>query len=217
MKLYDTVIWDLDGTLIDTSQGVIKAVQHTINKLSLPLLPQNIIEKFVGPPIHDSFSRYYDLDEDRVQKAANIFREYYKSECLFEAVVYDGIIECLNCLKESGLGVAVATYKSHDNAVELLNFLEISRYCDCIFGADNENKLTKADIINMCITSTQSICRERVVLIGDSIYDAIGAENAGINFIGVTYGFGFRTVADVLKYKNIGYAESVKELFSLLL
>ena len=111
--------------------------------------------------------------------------------------------------------MAVATYKRHDYAMKILEHFHISDYCDSMNGADNENVLTKADIVVKCMEECGVTDRSKVVLIGDSEYDAIGAKGVGIDFIGVTYGFGFKTKDDVNQYDNVAAVDSVMELIQL--
>lgn len=215
MKNYSVVVFDLDGTLLNTTRGVLESVRYTIGAMGLPMLPDEAVNRFVGPPMQDSFVREYGVSKETAQQAANIFREYYKTKSLLQADVYDGIIELLQMLKRQGKKIAVATYKRHDYAMDILKHFGIADYCDSMNGADNNNVLTKADILNKCLDEVGNPPRNEVVLIGDSEYDGIGAENAGIDFIGVTYGFGFRTEADIAKHPYAAWAESGRELIKL--
>lgn len=215
MKNYSVVVFDLDGTLLDTTRGVLESVRYTIGAMNLPMLPEEAIKRFVGPPMQDSFVREYGVTKETAQQAANIFRKYYKTKSLLQADVYDGIIELLQMLKKQGKKLAIATYKRHDYAMDILKHFEIADYCDSMNGADNNNVLTKADILDKCLEEIGNPPRDRVVLIGDSEYDSIGAANAGIDFIGVTYGFGFRTESDIAKHPYVAWAESGFDLVKL--
>lgn len=215
MKNYSTVVFDLDGTLLNTTRGVLKSVRFAIGEMGLPMLPDEAVNRFVGPPMQDSFVREYGLSKEEAQRAANIFREHYKTKSLLEAEVYEGIPELLALLKRQGKKLAVATYKRHDYAMDILKHFGIADFCDSMNGADNNNVLTKADILNKCLEEVGNPPRDSVVLIGDSEYDSIGAKNAGIDFIGVTYGFGFRTEEDIAKHPYAAWAESGFGLVSL--
>lgn len=185
------VLFDLDGTLLDTSEGIKHSVNYTISKMGYKSLPEEIVLKFVGPPIHNSLMLYCGVDSVEAQKGANIFRDFYKKESLFEASLYEGVIPMLDSLKDKGIKIGVATYKREDYAIELLDEFGISRYCDVIHGADNDNQLTKADIINLCILEL-GCNRSETVLVGDTEHDANGAIKAGVGFIAVTWGFGYK-------------------------
>lgn len=208
---YRSIIYDLDGTLLDTTEGILEAVKHTISCMKLNPLPEQSLIKFIGPPIQKSFQKYYNFDGNQSQVAANIFRDYYKSVSLLKAKPYSQIMNMCKELKQKGIKQAVATYKREDYAIDLLCHYNFDMFIDIIHGADNNNILTKQNIIELCIKElkTQS---KYCVFIGDSENDAIGAEKAGIDFIGVTYGFGFKTIEDVDAYPNIGVANSVEEI-----
>ena len=143
------VLFDLDGTLLDTSRGILESVAHTIHKLGLPMLPQEIMLNFVGPPIQNSLMKYCGLNVADAQMAANLFRDYYKESALFEAKPYDGIFELLNALQERQIKIGVATYKREDYAIQLLSHFGIASYCQVMHGADNNNILSKADISSL--------------------------------------------------------------------
>lgn len=212
MKDYQAILFDLDGTMLNTSIGVMESVEYTIDKLGYKKLPKEAVNRFVGPPIQDSFIREYGVDKEEAQRAANVFRDYYKTQGLLKAEPYENLYDLFELLKEQGKKMAVATYKRHDYAMQILEHFKIADYCDSMNGADNNNVLTKADIVEKCIRECGVTDKSRVVLIGDSEYDAIGAKGSGIDFIGVTYGFGFRTKEDVEKYDNVLAADSIAEV-----
>lgn len=205
------ILFDLDGTLLDTSEGIMDSARYAIAELGFDPLPKEILLKFVGPPIQNSLMNYLGLSEIDAQKGANIFRDYYKSKALFKARVYPGIIELLENLKSKGIKIGVATYKREDYAIELLKHFGIAKYCDVIHGADNENKLTKADIVEMCIREIGK-AKSDVVLIGDTDHDAKGAQNAGVGFVAVTWGFGYARNTMSLQYDFVRIISQPSEL-----
>lgn len=209
------VLFDLDGTLLDTSEGIKHSVRHTISVMRYKNLSEETILKFVGPPIQNSLMSYCGVDSDEAQRGANVFRDFYKSNALFEAKLYDGILELLAELKLKGIKIGVATYKREDYAIDLLKYFGIDKYCDVIHGADNENVLSKADIVEMCIKEIAEK-REKVVLVGDTEHDAKGAADAGISFIGVTWGFEYIPKEIKTKYPYIGYANKASDIIGFL-
>jgi phosphoglycolate phosphatase len=217
MKNYQLLIFDLDGTILDTTEGVIESVLYTIQWYNLSICSDEALRSFAGPPMQDSFKRVYNFDSEKAREAANIFREHYKDKNVLHAKPYLGIIELFQELKQRQYKIAVATYKRYDYTLKILNYFRFDNYCDSINGADFENTRSKSDIINLCIEETGILDKSKIILIGDSEYDAIGAEEAGIDFIGVAYGFGFKTVEDIMKYKNARYANSVDDLKSILI
>lgn len=191
MYKYKAVVFDLDGTLLDTSEGIIKSVDYTIAHMGLKELTLEEKRLFIGPPIQHSFKRVYSLDDEKTEMAANIFRKQYSNIDLFEAKVYDGIIELLVSLKENNVKIGVATYKREDYAAKILTHFGIDVLCDSIQGSDYEGVLTKQDIIDNCISELQ-VDKETVLMVGDTDNDKIGAERAGVDFLGVGYGFGYK-------------------------
>ena len=209
------VLFDLDGTLLDTTDGVLESAIYAAKRLGYKELPYEQMLSFVGPPIQTSFINHYGCSAERAQEAANIFRTYYKENALFKAKLYPGMIEVLEKMKEKGVKMGVATYKREDYAISILEHFGIAPFCISMHGADHFNKLTKADIVNLCINEMTSN-REDVILVGDTEHDAIGAKNAMVDFLGVTYGFGFKSVADVSMYPNIGCAHNTYDILKFI-
>lgn len=208
MNKYELVIFDLDGTLLDTTEGVIQSVKYTINQMGYEMLDDNILSAFIGPPIQNSFANVYHLEGDVLQEIATIFRNRYKDYELFKAMPYEGIYDLFRQLANKGMETAVATYKREDYAISLLNHFNFQAYTNIMFGADHENKLKKNDIIKKCIDEAQIRDYRKVVMVGDTIHDAIGAGQIGVDFIGVTYGFGFKTEKDLDDIEHIGVANT---------
>ncbi len=206
MKKYSTVIFDVDGTLLDTREGIMDSVEYTIDVHKLKPLDESTLLSFIGPPVQESFQKAYGLEGEVIQELTTTFRNRYKGVGLLKAIPYDGIYEVCNSLKTQGVKIAVATYKRQDYARMVLKHFRFDEYSDVIYGADHQNKLTKTDIIRKCIDNLGVKNYKEVLMIGDSSYDAIGSEQIGINFLGVTYGFDFRTEKDVMQYQAIGSA-----------
>lgn len=205
------VIFDLDGTLLDTKEGILLSVEHTVKELGYDELTLEQKLSFIGPPVQVSLKRIYGLNDAQAQYGAGIFRDFYKDRALLKAKPYDGIYDLCGALKEQGIRMAVATYKREDYAVKLLKHYDFDRYCDPMHGADNNNVLKKEDIIMMCVKEMGAV-KEECVLIGDTDNDAKGAMEAGIPFIAVTYGFGFKSKEDLKDYPYIGIADSPMEI-----
>ena len=209
------VLFDLDGTLLDTSEGIMDSVRYTIARLGHEPLPVDTILKFVGPPIQNSLMTYVGLTLEEAQKGANIFRDYYKNNALFKASLYSGIKELLVELKNKGVKIGVATYKREDYAIDLLRYFGIANYCDVMHGADNENILTKADIVEMCISELKED-KSDVLLVGDTVHDAKGAQDSGIGFIAVTWGFGYKSLNSKIEFPYVAIVDNSLDIINYL-
>lgn len=205
------VIFDLDGTLFDTSEGILKSIKYTLAQLEVPLPSEEIQKKFIGPPIEKSFEKIMGFSKDKAKEAASIFRKAYPSLYLYDAEIYDGIESIIDEMREKNIVLSVATYKRESYTKKLLEHFSFYDKFDYVFGSDDEGKMTKLDIINMCIDKS-GIDRNNTVMIGDTVHDALAAKAAKIKFIAVTYGFGFKSKNDL---NGIEYFETVSRATEL--
>ncbi len=209
------ILFDLDGCLLDTSLGIKESVIYTLNQLELPMPSRHAINHFIGPPIQDSLKYYCGLDDVQAQVGAEIFRNYYKNTALFKADVYNGIFDMLARLKTQNRLIGVATYKREDYAITLLDKFNLSGYCSVVHGADNFNQLTKSDIIRLCLNDLSCTVND-AIMIGDTIHDALAASEVGMDFIGVTWGFGFKSNEYYNNITSIGFAKYPLDILSIL-
>ena len=216
MGKYEIAVFDVDGKLLDTTEGVLASVKYTIDKMGFEPLSEDVLKTFIGPPIQDSFAKAYNLSGDILQDIATCFRNRYKDYELLKAVPYDGIYEVFDKLMERNVKLAVATYKRQDYAEAILKHFGFDKYTNILYGADHNNKLKKVDIIEKWMVDLGVTDYSNAVMIGDSSHDAIGAEKIGMDFIGVTYGFDFRAPEDVYKFKAVGAAAMPLDLLNLI-
>lgn len=222
MSRYKLVIFDLDGTLLDTTEGVLSAIQYSAVKCGLLPLPMAQMKRFIEPTIQESFRKMYGIEEkNKLQKLAMIFRERYKSDDLYKAKPYAGIYQTCEKLQNAGILLAVATYKQEEYAADLLRYFGFDKYMSAIYGADREYKLKKVDIISKCLyllgnPKDQNI-REKVVMVGDTESDKLGAKCMNIDFIGVTYGFGFRDSSEIALSDCLGVVDSAGAISGLII
>lgn len=212
---YKAVLFDLDGTLMDTSSGILAALRKTISELNLKALGTDVLQTFIGPPVQMSFARVYGMTKKDADQVAAVFRGYYKQpDYLLQAIPYEGIFEVLDALSQKHIKIAVATYKRQDYAENLLNHAGFNKYTDVFYGADFEGKLTKSDIILKCIADCGIADHSDVLMVGDTFHDAVGAQNLNIPFLGVTYGFGFSCQEEIEKFPNAGCANTPLEILN---
>ncbi len=196
-KLKAGIIFDLDGTLIDSSKGIVLAVEDTLMDLGQEPLPRDFIISKIGPPIGNAIKEIKHYSEEDLEKFNFVFRSIYGEKYLFCANVYEGIPQLLSDLNEAGYLLGVATNKREDFSVRILDRLNLLKYFRTVCGMDIRGKLNKTEIVNICKQKMTEDGAERIIMIGDASSDMNSAKDCGINFIGVTYGFGFKVRSDV--------------------
>lgn len=206
------VIFDVDGTILDTSQGLLESTKYMILKLGYDMPSENVLLSFVGPRVQDSLSRVFGLAGEKLEYASDIFRNRYKEKDVLKAKPYEGIYEVLKIFTEKDIHIAAATNKRQDFTETLLDKYGFGQYVEKAFGTDMEGRLKKEDLIQACLEHFGVHDGKKVVMIGDSSYDAMAAEKTGVDFVGVTYGFEFRREEDINRYHNIGIAKNILEL-----
>ena len=205
------ILFDLDGTLLDTGPGIFSCINYMIDELKLRMLDQEELESFIGPPLKSKLKSTFDLTDEDAEEKTSFFRTTYAGGYIFDANHYEGMFETLRALRSKGYILGVATYKREDMALELLKNKDLFDKFDVIHGSDKEGLLTKADIVSKCIAE-MGVKPDEVIMIGDSENDAIGAMNAGAKFLGVLYGYGFKTKQDVDKFPNIGCVDDCRNI-----
>lgn len=213
---YNMVIFDLDGTLIDSSEGIFNSIRYAEEKLNLVRLDDSLLPTFVGPPPTESYQKLHGLDPINAKIATKYHREYAKEKGLYESEIYPGVRELLLELKNMDYFLSVATLKSQSIAEEILKIFDIYDIFDSIVGIDEDESLSKSQIINIAIDKIDS-SEKSPVMIGDTISDAVGAEKSNVDFIGVTYGFGFKSYQDLERTPYKGLVESVEGIQEILL
>ena len=151
-NMYKYAIFDLDGTILDTSEGITLAISRTLREYNRQIPNQKILESFIGPPIQNSFQILYSLSDEEAMKMANVFRDHYMcDEFLLKATPYDGIYDLMDMLASAGVKIGVATYKREDYARRLLCVKGFNHYTEHMYGSDFEGRLKKKDIIRNCL------------------------------------------------------------------
>lgn len=206
--MYKSIIFDLDGTLVDSSKGIVNAAMETLKILEYPPMTEEEIKSCIGPPLGRTLIEKLGYAESEISGFNRVFRDLYKNKYLMEVTVYNGIIQLLEHLRGK-YRLSVATNKRYDYTDTMLKNLELLHYFDTVEGSDFEGKLTKKDLIDGCVLKS-NISREKTVMIGDTTNDAFAARACGIDFIAVLYGMGFKTQSDV------PYGTAVESPYNLL-
>lgn len=215
MSKYELIIFDLDGTLADTSPGILNSIRYAQKMMNLPEITLEQMYSHVGPPMEESYHRNFGLTGDELNQAVSFHKEYAMKQGYREIELYKGIPELLDELKKHGYKTAVATLKAHTTALKIFESLNLTDKFDIIKGVDIDNPMTKAQLLEHCIMAI-GVAKEKALLIGDSIYDANGAQEVGIDFLGVTYGFGFKTESDLNGILNVGLCREAGGIYDIL-
>ena len=216
MSKYTTVLFDLDGTLTDPGIGITNSVMYSLRKFDIEENDRTKLYKFIGPPLMESFGRYYGFSKEDCEKAVTYYREYFSVKGLFENEVYDGIPELLRALKEAGKSVVLATSKPHDFSVEILKHFDLYKFFDfCACATMDEKRTAKDEVIDYALQSIKEKDRSKIIMVGDRMHDIVGAKKCGLPSAGVLFGYGSREELEEAGADLI--AESVEKLGTLLI
>lgn len=206
------ILFDLDGTLTDSGEGIINCATLALSHYGLPVPTREEMRVFVGPPLHDTFRRF-GVPEDKINEAIQIFRSRYTRIGKFENKPYPGISELLSSLQAQGHKLYVATSKPEVMSVEILEHFNLAPYFTRICGASlDESRTTKSAVIAYLLENCQDV--SEAVMVGDTAFDVIGAKTHGISTIGVSWGYG--CVEDLLEAGATAIAHNPQELWELL-
>lgn len=189
------VLFDLDGTLINSEEGITKSVQYALKSFDIEEPDLAKLKCFIGPPLELTFQEKYHFSKEEAWKAVEKYRERYHVKGIIECCPYDGVEEVLKSLKEKGYLLAVASSKPEETCKTILKFFSLEQYFDMIVGATMDGKIsTKQQVLEELgrRMADKQIEKSQMCLIGDTRFDAIGAGEFGIDCIGVSYGFGTR-------------------------
>lgn len=216
MKNYDVIIFDLDGTLIDTGIGVINSTTYALNKFNIEVTDKKELYKFMGPPLEDSFKDFFGFSPQKAKVAVEYYRDYYKDKGIFESSVYDGMEKLLSDLKRNGKIIILATSKTEVFAKQILDHLGLAKYFSFIAGSCLDGtRSAKDELITYALEKCGIADKTKAVMIGDRKYDVIGAKKAGIDCIGVLFGYGSRE-----ELQNVGadyIAQTVSSIGKIIL
>ncbi len=190
MSNYKYVLFDLDGTLINTAEGIRNSFIYAFNKMNMEIPPENELISFMGPPLEHTFFNKGLIGDD-IPKAVALFRENYRNTGIYECKVFDGIEHVLKKLKEAGKILIVTTSKVQYFAEQILRDNNISEYFDYVCGNDiSSGRDSKTKVIEYAFEVAKIKNKDEVIIIGDTKYDIEGAKNTGIKSIGAFYGYG---------------------------
>ena len=212
---FQYILFDLDGTLTDSGEGITKAVQYALKYFDIEVEDLNELIKYVGPPLRDSYKNFYDFDDEKAETGITKFREYYSDKGIYENKVYEGIEDTLKSLKENGKTLVIATSKPEVHAKVVLEHFNLAKYFDFIGGADfEETRVKKGDVIKYSLENAGITDLSRTIMVGDREHDIIGAKENNIKSIGVLYGYG--DVVELTQARASYVVETPKDLLEIL-
>lgn len=193
MKKYNTIFFDLDGTLTDSSPGILNSVKYALTEMGREIPEEKVLGEFLGPPLTDSFRQFCGMTDEEAQEAATLYRQVYKDKCITENSLYDGIVQTLERLKKAGKNLAVATTKPIFLADKIVTHYGIRDFFTDVCGASPDGSGgDKAAVIKMALEVCGETDLSKALMIGDRFYDIEGAKTVGIDSVGVLYGYGSR-------------------------
>ena len=207
-----TVLFDLDGTLTDSGEGIINCAALALEHFGLSVPSREEMRAFVGPPLHETFQRF-GVPADQTEEAIRVYRSRYIPTGMFENTPYPGIRELLETLKAEGYTLYVANSKPEAMSVTILERFGLAPYFDRICGASTDTSRSTKDAV-IAYLLEQSGRKEDMIMVGDTKYDILGAKVHGIPAIGVSWGYG--SVAEMVDSGAVGIADSMEELLELL-
>ena len=207
-----TILFDLDGTLTDSGEGIINCAILALQHFGCPIPDREEMRTFVGPPLHESFIKH-GVPAEQADEALRIYRSRYIPIGAYENTPYPGIRELLETLKQQGHTLYVATSKPEEMAVKILQHFDLARYFDQICGATMDTSRSSKEAVIEYLLSLNGRA-DNMVMVGDTKFDIIGAKAHGIPAIGVSWGYG--KVEEMVAAGAAAIAHSTEELLHLL-
>ena len=215
MKKY--IFFDLDGTLTDSAEGITNSVAYALKRNGIFVEDKTSLNVFVGPPLVESFMKYYHFDREEAKKSVGIYREYFEEKGMFENAVYPGIENMLAQLEKKGYILAVASSKPEVYVRQILDHFGLTRYFTEIGGSElNGRRTNKTEVIEDVLKRlNMDKHRDQVIMVGDKEHDVYGARKAGLECIAVSFGYGTEEELKQAKpLKIVDSAEGIVDFFA---
>jgi len=207
-----TILFDLDGTLTDSGEGIINCVIYALERFGLPIPSRDSLRYFVGPPLHESFIKQ-GVPVEQAEEAVAVYRERYVPTGMFENTPYPGVRELLEKLKAEGHTLYVASSKPEWMCVQILEHFDLAKYFEMICGATMDTSRTNKEAVIEYLIQRNGRA-DNMLMVGDTKFDVIGAKAHGIPCIGVSWGYG--TVEEMKSAGASSIAYSMDDLLEML-
>ena len=210
------ILFDLDGTLTDPAEGITNSVAYALRRYGIEVSDNSTLNCFIGPPLTDSFEKFFGFSHEDAVDAVEVYREYYKPSGIFENKVYDGITDVLSRLKAAGKHVIMATSKPEFFACQIAEHFGFDCWFDLIAGSTLDgSRVKKHDVIEYALERYGITERDECIMIGDRLHDIEGAKKSMMKSIGVLWGYGSREELEAAGADFI--CESVADLFDMII
>lgn len=214
MSNFKYVLFDFDGTLTDSSEGIFKSLTYAFESYGHGTPAPELLRKFIGPPLHHSFTVFCGFDDKHAWEMTDKYRERYKVKGYLECRLYDGIVETLKSLKVQGYILATASSKPLHFVDQICENLDIKKYFDFLGGTEFDNTSeSKATVIENAMKNIGASL-DNTLMVGDTRFDIMGAHDVGIPCCAVLYGFGTRE--DFEEYKAEYIVEKAEEILDIV-
>lgn len=192
--MYSHLLFDLDGTLIDSKRGIFNAVHYTLDSMGIPRKNRPAdLNPFIGPPLRESFRNLFNFSPDVAEAATVRYREYYGEKGLYEFDIFQGIPEVMNQLAEKGFKLCVVTSKAEVYAKLIIESTPFGKYFQTISGCEIDGRRsTKQELISYTLEKLDIQPSKNILMIGDRYHDIRGAKETGISSAAILYGYGSR-------------------------
>jgi phosphoglycolate phosphatase len=188
--MYDIFLFDLDGTLTESGEGIINSIRYALRSFGIEENDNEKLTSFLGPSLYDSFALHYGFTAEQSKVAVAKYREYFAEFGMWENRLYDGISDLLRDIVASGKIAAIATAKPTYFATQIVEKFGIAPYISFVSGSELDGKRSdKCESIKYALEHLDSFGK-KIVMIGDRKHDVLGALVAGVDIIGVSYGYG---------------------------
>ena len=185
------VLFDLDGTLVDSSEGITKSVSYALSHFGIEEPDLDKLKVFIGPPLAASFEKYYGFSREQGLSAVSVYRERYNSIGIFECSLYPGVKECIRTLKKRGCRVGLASSKPEESCRRILAHFDILSLFDDVTGATMDGRIgTKEEVLREMMRRWPDLSCDQMCLVGDTMFDVEGAALVNMACVAVSFGFG---------------------------
>lgn len=213
--MYQYVLFDLDGTLSDPGVGITNSVAYALSSFGIEVADRRTLYPFIGPPLLDSFAKYYGMNEQDAQEALAQYRVYFRDRGIFENELYPKTVWLLEELKRAGVNLVLATSKPEEFAEQILSHFNIRRYFDVVAGASmDECRSKKSDVIAYALQKAGITDKRAAIMVGDHPHDVQGARENALPSIGVLWGYG--SESELLEAGATHLAQDMQALLALL-